>query len=45
MVSSWIQNEMSGCRTSDKRLNNRLQRILGTLSREPQNSIPNNCEV
>jgi len=30
---------------SDKRLNNRLERILETLSSDPQKSIPNNCKA
>lgn len=44
-MSSWIKKEVSGCRMSDKRLNNRLERILETLSRDPQKSIPNNCKI
>jgi len=45
IMSNWIQEEISGCKMSDKRLNNRLESILKTLSRDPQKSIPNNCKV
>lgn len=44
-MNAWIQKEVAGCKLSDKRLNNRLESILETLSRDPQKSIPNNCEA
>lgn len=44
-MPNWIQEEISNCKMSDKRLNNRLESILETLSRDPQKSIPNNCKV
>ena len=45
MMSTWIKKEISGCNMSDKRLHNRLESILETLSRDPQKSIPSNCEA
>ena len=44
-MSTWIETEIAASKMSDKRLNNRLERILTTLSKDPQKSIPNNCET
>ena len=44
-MSTWIETEIAASNMSDKRLNNRLKRILTTLSKDPQKSIPNNCKT
>ena len=44
-MSTWIENEIAGCKMSDKRLHNRLKQVLHSLSKDPQKSIPNSCEA
>ena len=44
-MSHWVEDEVSGCSMSDQRLNNRLETILKTLSKDPQKSIPGNCKA
>jgi len=44
-MSNWVTQEVSGCTLSDKRLNNRLETIINTLSKNPQKSIPGNCKT
>ncbi len=44
-MSHWVEDEVSGCTMPDQRLNNRLETILKTLSKDPQKSIPGNCKA
>jgi hypothetical protein len=44
-MNRWIEGEVKTTNMRDKRLNNRLKQILMTLSKDPQKSIPNNCET
>lgn len=44
-MNSWIETEVKTTNMRDKRLNNRLKQILISLSKDPQKSIPNNCET
>jgi hypothetical protein len=43
-VNNWIEVELNAVNLPDKRLNRRLKSIVTHLSKDPQKSIPNNCE-
>ena len=43
MLASWVVDEMKDVDLRDKRLNDRLQRILSDLSERPTASIPAAC--
>ena len=40
MLSSWVVNEMKTVNLNDKRLDNRLRRVLSQLAEHPTASIP-----
>ena len=39
-MDSWIEQEMAGCQLKDKRLRERLKKVLERLSNDPYESIP-----
>ena len=43
MLAPWVSEEMKTADLNDKRLNNRLQRLLSDLSAHPTASIPAAC--
>jgi hypothetical protein len=43
MPAQWVLDEMQSADLSDKRLNHRLQEVLGQLSDRPSASIPSAC--
>jgi hypothetical protein len=43
-MKNWVENEVRSNNEVDKRLKNRLARILGSLSEDPEESIPAACQ-